>query len=59
MTDQLPDEVAFAFLSDVKKKFIQTYEYEKIANFRAYQLKEFNDVLKGFMVMFQLYLDLL
>jgi hypothetical protein len=50
MTERCPEEVAFAYLSDVKRKFIQTYDYDKIAGFYAYQLSDFSEVLKQLMV---------
>jgi len=49
MTEGAPDQLAFAYLSDIRKKFIQTYDYDKIAGFYAYQLNEFSDVLKQLM----------
>ena len=45
MTEMFPDDLAFAFLDDLRKKFIQTYDYEKIASFCAYQLTEFDKVI--------------
>ncbi len=50
MTEDIPDQMAFAYLSDIRKKFIQTYHFEKIPSFHAYQLNEFVDILKHFMV---------
>ena len=41
MTYLFPEELALAFLLDVQKKFILTYEYEKINDFCAYQLTDF------------------
>ena len=45
MTEMFPDDLAFAFLDDLRKKFIQTYDYEKIASFYSYQLTEFDKVI--------------
>ncbi len=50
MTEGAQDGLAFAYLSDVRKKFIQTYDYDKIAGFYAYQLSEFSEFLKQLMV---------
>lgn len=50
MTEGATEQLAFAYLSDVRKKFIQSYDYDKIAGFYAYQLNEFADVLKNLMV---------
>lgn len=50
MSDNISDEVAFSFLSDVRKKFMQTYNFDSIAHFNAYQLNEFNEQLKILMV---------
>jgi hypothetical protein len=44
------NERAFAYLTDVRRKFIQNYDYEKIAGFYAYQLTEFAEILKQLMV---------
>lgn len=50
MSEQMNDDVVFAFLGDVRKKFIQTYDYDKLAGFHAYQLTEFQDTLKQLIV---------
>lgn len=50
MTENFPEDLAFAFLSDTQKKFIQNYDYDKIASFCAYQLSDFNKELKQFIV---------
>jgi len=43
MTENHIDKnLAFAFLNDLRKKFLQSYEYDKLPTFRALQLKEFN-----------------
>lgn len=46
MSDNIEDDVAFSFLSDVRKKFMQTYNFESVVDFHAYQLNEFNEQLK-------------
>lgn len=50
MTEGANDSTAFAYLSDLKKKFIQDYDYDRIASFHAYQLTEFEGTLKNLMV---------
>ena len=52
MSDNIHDEVAFSFLGDVRKKFMQTYNSDSITSFHAYQLNEFNEHLKALMVNF-------
>jgi len=60
MTEGAQDQIAFAYLSDLRKKFIQTYDYDKIAGFYAYQLNEFAEEMKKLMVTnFLIYIDLL
>jgi hypothetical protein len=50
MTEGAPDELAFAYLSDIRKKFINSYDYDRIAGFHAYQLEEFAPTLQQLMV---------
>lgn len=50
MSEQMQDDVTYAFLSDVRRKFIQNYDFDKIAGFNAYQLTEFSEILKQFIV---------
>jgi len=52
MSENMTDDIIFAFLGDVRKKFIQTYEYEKLAGYHAYQLTEFAETLKQLIVNF-------
>jgi len=53
MSEGLEDDLIFAFLGDVRLKFIQTYDYDKLAGFHAYQLQsEFIDTLTQLMVNF-------
>lgn len=49
MTEGAQDEIAFAFLSDLKRRFIQSYDEDKIASLSAYQLGEFEKVMKQLM----------
>ena len=55
----MSDEVAFAFLSDIRKKFIQAYNDDNISTFHAYQLNEFNEILKSLMVIINILIELL
>ena len=55
LCDQMSDNTAFAFLADIKKKLLQSYEIENILSLNAFQLKEFSEVLKQFMVNFFYY----
>jgi len=55
MTENASEEIAFCFLNDIKKKFIQNYDFDKIASFHAYHLTEFVDVLKQYMVKIYLF----
>jgi len=50
MSENMNDELVFAFLGDIRKKFIQKYEYEKLASFHAYQLTDFNEILTSLVV---------
>jgi hypothetical protein len=50
LVEGLNDAAAFAFLNDVKKKLIQSYDYTQLSNYNTFQLNEFTDVLKQFMV---------
>ena len=50
MTEGGQEELAFAYLAEIKKKFIYNYDYDKIAGFYAYQLEEFVPTLKQLMV---------
>ncbi len=59
LSEDMNDDLVFAFLSDVRKKFIQTYDYDKLAGYHAYQLTEFNGTLKQLIVNTVINLDLL
>jgi hypothetical protein len=50
MTENTNVQQAFSFLFDIKKKFIQNYDYGKIITLQAYSLNDFSEVLKQFMV---------
>jgi len=50
MTDNASEEIAFCYLNDIKKKFVQNYDFDKIASLHAYSLTEFEEVLKQYMV---------
>ena len=47
MTENFPEKLAFAFLTDIQKTFIQKYDYDKIASFSAYQLTEFDATISN------------
>ena len=50
MTEDYSENQTFAFLSDLRKRFIKEYDFDKIAGAHAYELKEFEPVLKELMV---------
>ncbi len=50
LIEGLGDSVAFAFLNDIKKKLLQSYDYNSLCNYNTFQLNEFTDTLKQFMV---------
>lgn len=49
MSENYSNELALAYLRDVQKIFIQTYDNDKIAAFCAYQLTDFDKVLSQLM----------
>jgi hypothetical protein len=53
------DEIVFAFLSEVRKNFLSTYTMAEIQEFHAYQLNDFNEVLKNLTVYSRFILALL
>ena len=57
--DHIDIKLAFAFLIDLKKKFLQSYEYDAITSSRALQLKEFNTSISQLMVFIMLKEELL
>ena len=46
MGENLDVDVAFSYLADLKKKFISTYDNQKIQSSYSYQLKNFSDEIK-------------
>ena len=46
MGENLDMEVAFSYLSDVKRKFVSTYDKQKIQASYSYQLKSFSDEIQ-------------
>ena len=46
MGEYLDTDVAFSYLADLKKKFISTYDSQKIQGSYSYQLKGFSDEIK-------------
>ena len=49
MTSNFPEDIAFGFLIDVQKQFIETYDYEKIQSSTSYLLDNFQVKLKKLM----------
>ena len=47
MGKYLDTDVAFSYLADLKKKFLSTYNYQKIQGSYSYQLKGFSDEIKN------------
>ena len=50
MTEEYPEGQAFAFLSDLRKRFIRDNDFDKIASLHAYELKEFEPAMQELMV---------
>ena len=50
MGKDLDSDVAFSFIADLKKKFLLTYENNKIKNSFSYQLKDFSNEIKKLMI---------
>jgi hypothetical protein len=50
MTEGAQEETAFAYLTDIRRRFIQRYDYDAISGFSSYQLSDFEKVLKQLMV---------
>ena len=46
MGKKLDSDVAFSFIADLKKKFLLTYDNNKIKNAFSYQLKDFSNEIK-------------
>lgn len=46
MGENLNIDVAFSYLSDLKRSFLNTYEIAKVKNAFAYQLKEFSENIR-------------
>jgi hypothetical protein len=46
MGEYLDTDVAFSYLADLKKKFITTYNNQKIQGSYSYQLKSFSDEIQ-------------
>ena len=43
------DASGFAFLGDIRKKLMQSYDYITLCNYSSFQLNEFTEVLKQYM----------
>jgi hypothetical protein len=50
LAEELSDDMAFAFLYDIKKKLLNTYDYDKLSGYSSFQLSEFTEQLKSYMV---------
>jgi hypothetical protein len=50
LSDGINDETAFAFLNDVRKKFLTSYDYDKVMSMGSFQIKDFPETLKQLMV---------
>jgi hypothetical protein len=50
LSEQMTDTNAFAFLNDIKIKLFQSYNYETLNEYSAFQLTEFTEILKQYMV---------
>ena len=46
MGENLDTDVAFSFLADLKKKFLSSYNIQKIQSSYSYQLKSFSDEIQ-------------
>ena len=49
MGKNLDSEIAFSFISDLKRKFLLFYQMETIKNAFSYQLKDFSNEMKKLM----------
>ena len=49
ITSNFPDDIAFAFLLDVQKKFLEKNNYKNIMSSQSYALEDFNSTLKSLM----------
>ena len=49
MTSNFPEDVAFAFLLEVKKNFLEKYNYKTIMESKSYAFEDFNPKLKQLM----------
>jgi len=52
MSENVSNELTFAFLSEIRKRFIEFYEYDKITSYFAYQLSDFAETMKIYLVFF-------
>ena len=46
MGEYLDTDVAFSYLADLKKKFLSTYDIQKVQGSYSYQLKNFSDEIQ-------------
>lgn len=59
LSEGMDDETVFAFLNDIKKKLLQNYDFEKLSTYAAFQLNEFTETLRNYIVHLKLILELL
>ena len=52
MGKNIDSDIAFSFIADIKKKFLLTYDNNKIKNSFSYQLKDFSNEIKKMMISF-------
>ena len=50
MGKNIDSDIAFTFISDLKKKFLLTYDNNQIKNSFSYQLKDFSNEIKNLMI---------
>lgn len=50
LVEGMSETAAFAFLNDIKKKLLQSYDYNSLCTYNTFQLNEFNETIKQFMV---------
>ena len=49
MTSNFPEDIAFGFLIDIQKQFLEAYDLEQIKTSNSYSLESFKDKLKKLM----------
>jgi len=49
-SEQVADNTVFSFLTELKKKLLQTYDYDKLMSTSAFGLEDFTDSIKQLIV---------